>query len=374
MNKLRRTKEPNIFTRENGDGSLTYWLVYNVGGKRRRETFETFQAAKIRKGQVTKDRSEGRPPIPRRVMLRDYAPKCLSGYYGGRKSYPWAKLVIETHLVPFFGDKSLAAIQPSTVRQYQQERLQKVSGATVNREVSVLSKIMTLAVKDGLLQENRVRLVDKKPEPEGRTFYLTAEQAGKLLDACPDELPHLRRLVTVLLETGARLGEALALRWENIDFDTRRIRFDSRTTKASRERFVPMTEEAEAALRDAHRERLKSSAAREWVFTYGGRHLKSCRRAFYSAMETAGIERPKGTGFHLTRHSAATWYMASEGQRDKLQKILGHASAKMTERYVHAGAEYLDTARQHMGRSAIIRQTANERGHMGGHTGTGSGS
>ncbi|MEE9230240.1 MAG: tyrosine-type recombinase/integrase, partial [Acidobacteriota bacterium] len=288
--------------------------------------------------------------------------------YGGRKCYRWAKILIEKHLIPFFGGKSLALIQPSLIRDYQQERLKKVSGSSVNREVAVLSKIMTLAVRDSLLQDNRVRLVDKLPEPEGRTFYLTAEQAGKLLDACPDDFPHVHRLVTVLLETGARVGEVLALRWENIDFDTHRIRFDSRTTKASRERFIPMTEEVEAVLRQAHSERLKSPAAREWVFTYGGRHLKSCRRAFYTAMGQAGSERPKGTGFHLTRHSAATWYMASEGRRDKLQKILGHASVKMTERYIHAGAEYLDTARQHLGRSAIIRQVKNERGHTGGHT------
>ncbi|MEE9219244.1 MAG: site-specific integrase, partial [Acidobacteriota bacterium] len=198
--------------------------------------------------------------------------------------------------------------------------------------------------------------------PDGRTFYLTVDEAGRLLDTCP---PHLRRLVTVLFETGGRLGEVLALRWENVDFENRRIRFDSRTTKASRERFIPMTEEAEAVLREAHAQRLTSPAAREWVFTYAGRRLRSARRAFYAAMERAGIPRPKGTGFHLTRHTAATWYMSTEGQKGKLQKILGHSSAKTTDRYDHTGAEYIETARQHLGRSAIIRRMAS--GHLSGH-------
>ncbi|MCZ6777424.1 MAG: hypothetical protein O7F16_00535, partial [Acidobacteria bacterium] len=51
--------------------------------------------------------------------------------------------------------------------------------------------------------------------------------------------------------------------------------------------------------------------------------------------------------------------------KGKLQKILGHSSGKTTDRYVHTGAEYIDSARQHLGRSAIMRRM--ESGHLSGH-------
>ena len=85
-----------------------------------------------------------------------------------------------------------------------------VTNATVNREFAFLKHVFNIAVRDGKTTSNPVAKLKMLREPSGRVRYLSDEEEARLMKALPAERD--RERVTVLLQTGFRRGEFLALR------------------------------------------------------------------------------------------------------------------------------------------------------------------
>jgi len=100
-------------------------------------------------------------------------------------------------------------------RAHGQKRPAKpVKPATVNRELDVLKSILSKAVEWGKLLESPARIVKRLRVDNRRTRILSDDEQRRLLAECPKKL---RALVMLALITGARIGELLALRWEEAD-------------------------------------------------------------------------------------------------------------------------------------------------------------
>jgi integrase len=148
--------------------------------------------------------------------------------------------------------------------------------ATVNRELQLLSKILTLATERGHIQKNVCRSVRKLPENNERHRYLTTEEEAKLFDALADErFDRLRPVVTVALQTGMRKGELLKLEWRVVDFNLKSIRVRKENNKTGRERFVPMSETCFLTL-------FELSLDRKHKKVFG---LSCINRAWYAALK-----------------------------------------------------------------------------------------
>ena len=196
--------------------------------------------------------------------------------------------------------------------------------ATVNRELSVVSKIFTIAVRHERVDANPCQGVERFALDNERVRYLTENEEQRLFKAMGDNT-QLKDIVTVALHTGMRRGEIFNLTWFDLDFD--RAVMHVRKTKTKLNRVVPMN----ARVREVLNRQKRSS---EYVFTSektGGR-LIDVNKAFSSARLEAGIP-----DFQLRdlRHSCATRLSDKGEELVTVAEILGHTDIRMTKRYSH---------------------------------------
>ena len=156
-------------------------------------------------------------------------------------------------------------------------------------------------------------------------------------------------LYRVAAYTGMRLGELLALRWEDVDLDGRRVivhRAVSASvegpTKSWQARALPLADPAAAAL--AHlADREDYTGRDDYVFCSRlGRRLdgSAVRRRYKAARDAADL-RP--LRFHALRHAAGS-LVAREAGAHFVQAFLGHSRLSTTERYLHAKSRPQDVA------------------------------
>jgi integrase len=336
-----------------------YWIDYRYPptreGKRYRQKVGPSKAeAQIKLSEKLKDIRHGLDPAIREVkpiLFKDHAAEVLAKHYGPKRCREWADIVINKHLVPFFGEMFLGTINAKSVTDYMASRReQKRSNGTVNNERAVLSKIMSLAVEWDRVHANPVRKVEKLERADGRTRFLTHDEADKLIEKAP---PHLKAVIVTALETGGRLSEVLGLKWDDLDLDRGLLYFDQTNTKSAKQREIPMTPLLLATLRAKDKVRAISGDGRTYVFTLHGKRLRDIRTAFDVAHERAKLG-PDVT-FHTLRHTFASWYVMRPGSDLKvLQELLGHQDLKTTMIYSHLSPDYKRAARNLIGRQPVV--------------------
>jgi integrase len=242
------------------------------------------------------------------------------------------------HLLPFFGAMQLREIRPANISEYKTKRLAAKAGpGTVNREVALMKHAFTLAIREwGWIKENPARMVSMEKEPPHKDRWLTDEEEKQLLNACP---AWLREIVVFAVDTGCRRGEILSLPWKHLDLDKGvAIIFGRKTNEW---RSVPLTRR----LREMFSEKQASQKVRSMrsnpVFcnTEGQPvNIHELRWAFEVALNKAGVEDFR---FHDLRHTFATRLAQDGVDLFTIQKLLGHKSYAMTERYAHHYTESL---------------------------------
>ena len=218
---------------------------------------------------------------------------------------------------------SMAAIRRTDVATYRDERLKQVGPNTVRLELAVLSHLFTIAIKEwGLGVENPVRAIRMPKLPQGRDRRLVDDEEKRLL-AAADEGPHwLRPLIVFAVETAMRLGELLALQWDNTNVTDRTATLED--TKNGERRVVPLSPAAIEVLVSLPR------AIGGAVF---GVTPSQVEKAFASARAAAKIE---GLRFHDLRHEA-TSRLVARGNLGivEISSITGHKTLAMLKRYTH---------------------------------------
>jgi integrase len=175
-----------------------------------------------------------------------------------------------------------------------------------------------------------------------RLTYDESEQAARAREDDQDA-----ELYRIAAYTGLRLGELLALRWEDVHLGDRRLvvhrAFSDRTegpTKGWQARFLPIADPtAEAFARLAGRGDF--TGADDFVFCSRLGHPvdgSALRRRFKRAAAAAGL---RALRFHALRHGAGST-VARQADPRWVQAFLGHAKPATTERYLHAKARPQD--------------------------------
>ncbi|MEW6134073.1 MAG: hypothetical protein AB1591_13090 [Pseudomonadota bacterium] len=122
------------------------------------------------------------------------------------------------------GKLALSAISSKKVADFRDARTKEgKSASTVKKEINLLSKLIDLAGKEWgvTLPANSCKMVSRPRENNARERRLSPEEERYLLATCAQPLALLVRLA---LETGARLGELLAVKWEDVHPETLTIR------------------------------------------------------------------------------------------------------------------------------------------------------
>ena len=226
---------------------------------------------------------------------------------------------------------NVTALTPAMLGKFRDERLEKVSNGTVIRELAYLSAIINYGRREWSLQiQNPVALVRKPASPSGRTRILSLEEQSNLLEQLR---PSGRRsrwmfpLVIAALETAMRRGELLALRWQNIDLETRVAILI--TTKNGDRRVVPLSSKAINIL---------SSLPRSITGQVFPMTACAVSAAFDRAALRANLDDVR---FHDLRHTAITAMANKLPNLIELSAVTGHRSLKMLQRYYHPSPQDL---------------------------------
>lgn len=243
------------------------------------------------------------------------------------------EVALRVHLLPALGHLRLdaadlrAEVEAFTTKQ----RATGLAAKTVNNQLAVLAKLLSLAAERGLVQSVPKAKKLKSPNPD--FDFLTFEEAAPFLTAAE---PKWRALVVVLLRTGLRVGEALALKWKDVDLTNGSLRIRATrwngqegTPKSGAARSVPLSGDALAALK-VHRH------LRTYVFSHDdGRpfthsELKdvvpnTCRRAGLAKRLTN----------HGLRHTCCSHLVMHGVNLVEVKEWMGHADIATTMRYAH---------------------------------------
>jgi integrase/recombinase XerD len=181
--------------------------------------------------------------------------------------------------------------------------------------------------------------VPKLKEPQGELPTFDEKDITRLMKWRPKSIPQqrLHLLISFLVDIGARIDEALSLRWTEVDLDNLLVLLHG---KGAKDRRVPMSLELRKRLFQYQR-RVQKEADRDistdLVFgTRGGtkQGRRNVLRDVKLLCRELGFEPPART-LHAFRHTFATNYLRRGGNVFLLQRALGHSSLEMTRRYAH---------------------------------------
>jgi integrase len=328
---------------------------------RRRSVFADTKddaATQLRNATISRDR--GTLAAPNVETMRTYLRTWLAGAQPSLRpmTFQSYESIIRTQLEPRLGRIRLTQLRPHHVQGMHAAMLAEgLSPKYVRNAHGVLHRALDRAVQWRQLVVNPADGVDLPQRATREMHALTPDQARTVLAAV--ESDPLRALWTLMLTTGLRQGELLALRWRDIDLTAGRLAVTAnsvRVTKRARDllamrssepirgepktqrsrRVVELPSLAVDALR-RHREDATVVSLDGRVFARpDGRTLavQTVYARWHRLLERAGVPivRP-----HDARHTTAT-LMLGQGVHPKLvSEMLGHATVAITlDLYSHA--------------------------------------
>jgi integrase len=260
--------------------------------------------------------------------------------YATQKSYAY---FLRVHLIPALGELPLRGVGREPIQAMLNAKLASgLAWETVHHLQCALSKILGTAVEWGYIEANPVRMTRL---PRRRRMHSKVVLGAAELRLLVARLPEpSRSLVLLLMLTGLRIGELLALRWRNVDLAAGLVRveetvydghFDEPKSRHSM-RLIPLGPLAVAVLSEKRRPGMVDSSSLVFSSHKGGtldrRTLLS--RQLKPAAKAAGLGN---VTWHLLRHSNATLHDSLGTPLGTVQALLGHSSSEITRQvYLHS--------------------------------------
>lgn len=239
------------------------------------------------------------------------------------------------------GEPDLAALR---------EAVQRAAAAGLGarsraRMISALRGYYKFRLREGLVRDNPVELLELPKTPRGLPKTLSEAEVERLLAAPSLDEPRGRRdaaMLQVLYATGVRVSELVGLELANLRLDEGYLIVFG---KRAKERPVPLGREANAALRgyiETDRPTLLGPRPSPYVFVTrrGG---PMTRQAFWKLLRGYALKAAIATRFspHTLRHSFATHLLSHGADLRSVQIMLGHADLTTTQIYTHVSRERL---------------------------------
>lgn len=272
--------------------------------------------------------------------------------------------------IPFLGDYKMEEITPVIMRSYitelqtngvSERNGEPLSYNTIAKHYNVLHTFFEAAVTDEIIEFSPMQRM-KKPKPKKdeikmESKALTVDQSKRLIECLKNEPVMWRALVMLLLDSGCRRGEAVALRWDDVDLKSgyTQVKGNAQytvekgkyitTPKSGKGRMVILNQPVLAILKEWKREQAK------WLLSMGLPHT-----GFIFTQDDGEMLNPNaptkylskfgkkynfpGLHPHTLRHTMATVSIANGADIVSISKKLGHAAPSITLNiYSHANQE-----------------------------------
>ncbi len=276
------------------------------------------------------------------VLFEDFLVEFLKNYVYLENRRPKNREGLIRKIAKSFQGKYLQEIDTRMIRNYLAKKLEESKPATVNRHLTILRCFFNRAIDWKVLDgENPTHGIKKLPEDNERCRWLTNKEQAFLLSHCHGIT---RVIVVAALQTGLRWNEIINLKYAQspksnyVDFDNNVVVVHSTLSKTRKPRYIPLSYYLRCEL-----EALKKTALSEYIFANPstGKPFNNIRKSFMRAVKLAGLQ---GLKFHDLRHVFATNLVHKGVDLYVVQKLLGHCSPKMTQRYAHIRPDHFKTA------------------------------
>jgi integrase len=379
MGKRRANGRGNVYQRANGrwEARLSY-LDATTGGRRRVSVYGPTQKVALAELGKARDRiNEGQPPRDANTTVGAWLEHWRATTLAVSDRKPatrelYANLARKHLEQAPFGSTRLDKLRPSDIEKLILDMRAKMkpgrrtdaepaphpvralSDSTIRSTYTVLRAALDGAVRDGLLAKNPAAALKRPGVERTEARHLDRDDVVKVLETAKSSRYH--PALVLIASTGLRRGEALALKWDNVDLTKGALRVaatiarvDGKLTitepkTARSRRQIPLSKPVVAMLRE-HRLRQKQErlrAGNQWrenglVFTteFGTSvDPRNLLRVIEAAAETAGVE---DVVVHTLRHSAAAAWLEGGVHIKAVADLLGHSSISITgDIYGHA--------------------------------------
>ena len=267
------------------------------------------------------------------------------------------KTFISKHFLPVFKDRNISSITTADIKNYQltrkleiidlpknaSKRENEISFRSINMEIGTLSNFFNYCIEKGHTNNNPALKI-KKLNELSRLKTLSDEDISKLINGATNKLS--KDLISFLIYTGCRKGEALNLKWDDVDLNNNVIAIKAAKTKY--DRHIPIHSQLKELLTGIEKiESSKENIAKtpppprsaeakiqncEYVFNYSGKKISDFKRSFHTACRNAGL---KDMRIHDLRHVFASKMVMNGTSLYITGELLGHRTTQMTKRYSH---------------------------------------
>lgn len=342
-------------------GKVSYesrWSWFDAAGERQhgRKRFNTLKAAKAHRARMVASISDGGHTATSRLTVAEYYEQWLP-----RRKLVWTTATAYTrewqwrkYLSPAIGGVKLVHVTRQTCQAIVTDLAAQFAPAMVRNVYALLFSIFKGALIDGHIRTNPAVGVDLPPVAQRDHEVWSPDQVRTFLASSSASPCHA--LYVLLLTTGVRISEALALRWENVSlrYGTATIKETLRrtttgryepvaSTKTGKFRSVPLTKGCISALtalqaeQEAQRE--EDTTWNEWGFVFPRADGRPLDHAWVNAQLRRDIDASGVTPaltLHGFRHTVATMLMIDGVQDRAIQDLLGHAQVSTTmNMYAH---------------------------------------
>ncbi|HEY3967896.1 MAG TPA: site-specific integrase [Planctomycetaceae bacterium] len=357
------TKRRKTARRGNGEGSIYQrgdgrWVASVVvgrdqTGKQRRKVVYGWTKADVT-GKLSKllpQALDGTLGTHERLTVGAYLDKWMEDTVkANRKPSTFARYETSCnlHIKPLIGGIQLSKLTPVQLRGlYASLQRDGHSLATCEITHAILHSAFKSALKSDLVTRNVCDCVDRPKAPDAEIKTIDAAQVNMLLESIRND--RLYALYLLAIDSGMRQGEMLALRWDDISFESRTISVRRKVIEvkkvfhvdepktASGRRSITVTPATIEALREHQAKMLAEGLiGGGWVFPR--RNGKFIRRNWLvlrikKILADAGL--PEIT-FHALRHTCATMLLQASTHGKIVQERLGHSKIAITlDTYSH---------------------------------------
>jgi len=342
--------------RANGEGSIYQrkdgrWAAsISVGRGKRRHFLGRSRAEVAEKlAEALNEQHKGTLTITSRQTVSQYFDYWLASVRNSVRPRAYESYDLNVRrMKPLIGKSRLSSLSPAMVeRSYAELLEQELSRRSVVQVHTVLHNALKKAVRWRLIGQNPTEAVSV-PRPERTEMQTLSEDEVRTLFSSTLNEP-LHALWVLLATTGLRLGEALGLKWEDIDFANQRLTVrralqrqkgkglmlvEPKTSKSRRTVYFPSG--TCEALREHRRlqvgERLEAHAwyENDLLFCrHDGTPLEPANvtKVFQRSLNNVGLKKLR---LHDLRHTAASLHLARGENPKVVQEMLGHSTIAVT--------------------------------------------
>jgi integrase len=381
--RQRRRVERGIFKRTTRDGRARYEVMYYDSDHRPRwRTASTLTEARLLRAELTTRIASGERITTTKVTLEEFAEEWLAQQQPRLRdnTHRLYGAYLRQHIYPRLGKRQLSAITVDDIAhliaemeagwRYRQKdgRLVRVQGKpfagwTIRGVLVAFGRVLGHAARRGHIHTNPIQRLERDERPTATRRELPSldrDALGRLIASTPERY---RTLITVSVLTGIRQGEALGLRWHDIDLREGLIRIRHQLGRggslvepktAAAKRDIPIPPSLTRLLATHKEQAFARGFAKQTDYVFASQtgahldHRNITRRGLTKALETAGLPHLR---WHDLRHLAASALISQGASIAYLSRILGHANPAITlSIYAHqyAQAEHAETTRQRM--------------------------